>query len=175
VSTLLDDVAELLVKANEIENGNKNYSLTFKAHNKLTRLEDEFSGVKAALDPTTYDSTPLLVLKRSIQSAQDELNNLKQMAEYDMSDKVKLLTRLLNEAELFNKDVGSLRFKLSLLDQIIEEFEKEEFTVSSNISSEQLDYYEGIVDQIAKRDVSAAVEKHRELLDQFEKGLFLFY
>ncbi len=170
VNTLLDDVEELFLKTNEIENGNKNYSLTFKAHNKLTKLEEEFNTVKASVDPSQYEIMPLISLRRNIKNVQDDLTSLKQVAEYDVNDKIKTLTRLLNDAELFNKDVGSLNFKLSLLDQIIEEFEKEEYKVHTNISNEQVDYYESIVDQIVKRELSIAVEKHRELVEQFKKG-----
>ena len=170
VNTLLDDVEELFVKTSEIENGNKNYSLTFKAHNKLTKLEEELDLVKGSNDPSQYEATPLLSLKRTISQVQEDLNSLKLMAEYDINDKIKLLTSLLSDAELFNKDVSGLRLKLDLLDQIIEELDREDLKSFKNITDEHVNFYEGIVDQIVKKDFLGAIEKHKDLLDQFEKA-----
>lgn len=109
VNTLLDDVAELVVKADGIESGNKDSSLTFKANSKLMKLESDFQAIKDSVDPSQYDQTPLVLLQRSIKTVQNDLLGLKLMTEYNINDKIKLLTKLLADAELFNKDISDLR------------------------------------------------------------------
>ena len=118
VNTLLDDVNELVIKADGIESGNKDSSLTFKANSKLAKLESELNAIKESIDPSQYDQTPLVLLQRSIKTVQTDLLGLKLMTEYNINDKIKLLTRLLADAELFNKDISDLRIKLDILDKI---------------------------------------------------------
>lgn len=168
VNTLLDDVEELFVKADGIESGNRDSSLTFKAHNKLIKLENEFKLIDDAVDPSQYGNTPLLNLQRSIQSIQNDLLGLKLMTEYNINDKIKLLTKLLSDAELFNKDINDLRIKLDVLDQIIDELDKEELNDLKNITDDQLTIYENIVDQISSKDFQSTLDKYKELLDEFE-------
>ena len=109
MNTLLEDVAELVVKADGIESGNKDSSLTFKANSKLMKLESDFQAIKDSVDPSQYDQTPLVLLQRSIKTVQNDLLGLKLMTEYNINDKIKLLTKLLADAELFNKDISDLR------------------------------------------------------------------
>ena len=176
VHTLLDDVEELLMRTDQIEHGHrKNASLLLSAHGKLLRLEQEFeqaTKLVTALEPSQLDSMPLVALGRTIRLVGEDLSGLKTLAnEYDVSNKTRLLTRLLGEAELFNnREIGSLRIKLDLLDQIIDELDRADFKAVANVTDEQLNYYEGIVDQIVNKDLADALDKHRNLLEQFEKG-----
>lgn len=167
VHTLLDDVEELQMKANSIENGNKDSSLTFKAHNKLVILEDEFEKIKNSIDPNQYDSTPLSNLQRQIQIVQNDILGLKLMTEYDINDKIKLLSKLLEDAEMFSNEISELRNKLDVLDKLIDELDREDMKNFRNISEEQLHFYENLVDQIVKKDFKSLIEKHKNLLNEF--------
>lgn len=167
VNTLLDDLSELVIKADSIESGNKDSSLTFKANNKLIKLESEFAAIKAAVDPNMFDQTPLVLLQRSIKTVQNDLLGLKLMTEYNINDKIKLLTHLLNDAELFNKDISDLRIKLDILDKIIDDLDREDDKNYKNITDEQLVIYENLVDQIVKRDFTSTVSRFNELMNEY--------
>lgn len=170
VNTLLDDISELVIKADGIESGNKDSSLTFKAHNKLIKLENEFKIIKESTDSSQYDQTPLLNLQRSIITVQNDLLGLKLMTEYNINDKIKLLTKLFNEAELFNKDISDLRIKLDILDEIIDDLDREDVNNYKNITDEQLNIYENLVDQIVKKDFNTTLEKYKDLIRQFNEA-----
>lgn len=167
VNTLLDDIGELVIKADGIESGNNDSSLTFKANNKLTKLESDFEAVKAAVDPSQYDKTPLVMLQRSIKTVQNDLLGLKLMTEYNINDKIKLLSKLLGDADLFNKDISDLRIKLDILDKIIDDLDREDDKTYKNITDEQLLIYEQLVDQIIKRDFTTTVDRFNELFEEF--------
>ena len=170
VHTLLDDVEVLFLKADGIESGNKDSALTFRAQSKLVKLESEYNFIKDAVSPSQYDSTPLLNLQRAIKAIQSDLKDLKLFTEYNMNDKIKNLTGLLNDAELFNKDLNDLRMKLDVLDGIIGDLDNEDINDLRNITEEQLNVYEGIVDQIAKKDFNATLDKYKSLLHEFESA-----
>lgn len=170
VNTLLDDVNELVIKADGIESGNKDSSLTFKANSKLVKLESELNAIKDSIDPSQYDQTPLVLLQRSIKTVQTDLLGLKLMTEYNINDKIKLLTRLLSDAELFNKDISDLRIKLDILDKIIDDLDREDDKNYKNITDEQLLIYENLVDQIVKRDFTSTVNRFNELLGEFNSA-----
>lgn len=167
VNTLLDDLGELVIKADGIESGNRDSSLTFKANSKLAKLETDYQAVKAVVDPNKYDQTPLALLQRSIKTVQSDLLGLKLMTEYNINDKIKLLTKLLGDAELFNKDISDLRIKLDILDQIIDDLDREDDKSYKNITDEQLLIYESLVDQIVKRDFNSTLDRYNQLVDEF--------
>jgi laminin alpha 3/5 len=168
IHTILDDIEELFTKADSIESGNKDSSLTFKAQSKLTKLDKEFSFVKS-IDPSQYDSTILANLQRTIKQAQKELVGLKLMTELDMNEKIKNYTALLNDAEIFNKDLNELRLKLDVLDQIITDLDREDITDFKNITDVQMGIYENIVDQISSRDFNLTIDRHLDFLKEYEQ------
>jgi laminin, alpha 3/5 len=170
VHTLLDDVEMLFVKADGIESGNKDSSLTFKAHNKLVKLENELSLIENSMNPSEYDSTPLLNLQREIKRIQDDLKDLKLFTQYDMTDKIANLTSLLDDANSFNKEINELRIKLDILDGIINDLDSADMSDLKNVTDEQLNLYENIVDQIIRKDFSLSLDKYRKSLDEFKAG-----
>lgn len=170
VHTLLDDVEELQMRSDEIENGNKNYSLTFKAYNKLTRLEEDFEGVRANVEPSQLESVPLVTIRRNLQQVKEDLASLKSMAGYDINDKMKILNKMQSEADNCNRDISTLRLKMEMLEQLTSDLEREDISTFNTISDEQLTYYENMVDLIVKKDFNTAMNKHQDLLDQFDKA-----
>ena len=160
----------LFVKADGIESGNKDSSLTFKAHNKLVKLENELSLIEGSVSSADYDSTPLLSLQRDIKRIQNDLKDLKLFTQYNMNDKIANLTSLLGDAESFNKDINELRIKLDILDGIISDLDNSDMTDLRNVTDEQLNMYENIVDQIIRKDFSLTLENYKKSLDEFQKG-----
>lgn len=77
-------------------------------------MEAEFQKMKTQIDPSQYDQTPLLSLQRSIKTVQNDLLGLKLMTEYNINDKIKLLSKLLGDADNFNKDISDLRYSASI-------------------------------------------------------------
>jgi hypothetical protein len=112
----------------------------------------------------------LLNLQRAIKAIQNDLKDLKLFTEYNLNDKIKNLTGLLNDAELFNKDLNDLRMKLDVLDGIIGDLDNEDINDLRNVTEEQLTIYEGIVDQIARKDFNATLDKYKSLLQEFENA-----
>jgi len=160
----------LFVKADGIESGNKDSSLTFKAHNKLVKLENELSLIESSMSPSEYDSTPLLNLQREIKRIQDDLKDLKLFTQYDMTDKIANLTSLLDDANSFNKEINELRIKLDILDGIINDLDSADMSDLKNVTDEQLNLYENIVDQIIRKDFSLSLDKYKKSLDEFKAG-----
>ena len=174
VHTLLDDVEGLFIKADGIESGNKDSSLTFKAHNKLVKLESELSLIENSVKKDEYDATPLISLQREIKRIQDDLKDLKLFTQYNMNDKISNLTNLLDDANSFNKEINELRIKLDILDGIINDLDTADNSDMKNVTDEQLRIYENIVDQITKKDFGQALDNYRKSLDDFQAGKRFF-
>ena len=125
IDTLLDDLDILFIKVDGIENGNKNSSLTFKAHNKLIKLENEFKVISDSVDSTTYGSTPLVLLQKQIDNYQKKiLPEFQNMLTYPLADKMKAIKALLTDAENFNAEINGLRNKFDALDTVLNQMDK---------------------------------------------------
>ncbi|CAF0881627.1 unnamed protein product, partial [Brachionus calyciflorus] len=167
VHTLLDDVSELEMKAHGIQSGNKNSSLTFRAYQKIVKLENDFENIKNSISPSDYETTPLLNLQRQILSVQNDILSLKLMTDVDVNEKVKHLTKILSDSELLNKDLGELRVRIDLLDKLLDEIQNEEIDEDRFISEEKMALYESMRDRVVKRDFMPILDKYRSLLNEF--------
>jgi hypothetical protein len=176
VHTLLDDVEELIMRAEQTEDGNKNSSLTFKAHNKLIRLENEFNSIKddylkLQSDQDFETKIPLINIKKTIERINNvDLPNLKQMTQYPIEDKIKNLNGLVTEADTFNQEINELRMKLDLLDKIINELDRNNLHNLKNITEEQLTMFETIVDEISKKNINESLKRFDDLFQQYNNA-----
>lgn len=60
------------------------------------------------------------------------------------------------------------RIKLDILDQIIDDLDREDDKNYKNITDEQLLIYESLVDQIVKRDFTSTIDRYKQLVDEFD-------
>lgn len=167
VHTLLDDVAELEMKAHGIENGNKDSSLTFKAHQKLVRLETEFENIKASIDPSEYENTPLLNLQRQISSIQNDIISLKLMTDIDIKGKIKKFEKIHEESEKLNQELGVLRVNIDLLESMLQDIQNEETDNDNIITDEQMRIYEKMAERVTNRNFTDVLEKYQNLVKQY--------
>jgi len=128
VDTLLDDVALLRLKAEGVERGNENSSLTFKAHNKLTLLEAEFRQLQEVSDGKSVAALPLMSLQSSIVAIKEAIkeNVLPELAAsvaYPIVEKVEDLKALLVETQAFDRKVEELRVEFEALKRLIDQLD----------------------------------------------------
>jgi len=124
VDTLLDDVALLKLKAEGVERGNENSSLTFKAHNKLTLLEAEFRQLQEVSDGKSVAALPLMSLQSSIVAIKENvLPELAASVAYPIVEKVEDLKALLVETQAFDRKVEELRVEFEALKRLIDQLD----------------------------------------------------
>jgi len=120
----LDDLDILSIKVDGIENGNKDSSLTFKAQNKLVNLEEEFKRLTDNLDPTIYESSPLIMLQKQIDDHQRNLlPKFQQILALPLADKMKaklniyetMVDSILNKN--FNKTIDEYEDVIQLFEE----------------------------------------------------------
>ena len=174
VDTLLDDTDELFMKADSIENGHRNSSLTYKAHSKLVTLEAEFKRLKSGIPVDSYSNTPLANLQRSINHINTQvLPELMLATSFPIGDKITTIKNLLSEAGLLANDINELRAKIEVLDATIMNLDKKDEAAIYNLTDQQLIKYEALVDDIVKKNFNAKVDAYKKVLDDFENGKFL--
>ena len=168
VDTLLDDVELLILKVHGIESGNENSSLTYKAHNKLTLLENEFARLKATKESTALTQIPLLSLQNSIEHIQSiQLPQLKEAISFPIKDKIEPLKSLLAESEEFNRNIALLRNEFDGLESLIKLLENRDEDADSSDAVEGLDLYKQILQEIINRDFTIS-SSFKDSLEQFE-------
>ncbi len=171
IDTLLDDLDILFIKLDSIEDGNKNSSLTFKAHNKLVKLENEFKLISDSIDPSSYGITSLALFQKQIDNYQRNLlPELQNMLTYPLADKMKAIKTLLADAEEFNAEINSLRNKFDAFDTVLNQMDKSNLDSFRVVTDEELSVYEKLVDSIMKRNLNLTIDKYKNVMLDFEEA-----
>lgn len=155
VDTLLDDIELLFGVARGIENGNKDSSLTFKAHNKLTGLEKQFMDLKSLKEKKLESSPlPLLSLQNSINGIKEGvLPELRDAIDYPIVEKIEDLKLLLKETQVFDKNVDALRNEFEALKTLMDQLDRNDLMVeNAQIIEADMDIYRRIVEQISQKN-----------------------
>ena len=155
VDTLLDDLDILYLTADSIQNGNKNSSLTFKAHNKVALLEKQFNELNELKDSTESSQLPLQSLQATINDIKDRvMPELEDLVSYPIDEKLANLEELLVETEAFDKNVAELRDDFEILEQLITQLKDtnaEDESESIETIERDLNVYRTIVDGIIQK------------------------
>lgn len=166
----MDDLDILSIKVDGIENGNKDSSLTFKAQNKLVNLEEEFKRLTDNLDPTIYESSPLIMLQKQIDDHQRNLlPKFQQILALPLADKMKAIKSLLSEAEEFNQEINSLRNKFETLEAVLSQLDKTDLDSIRIVTDEELNIYETMVDSILNKNFNKTIDEYEDVIQLFEE------
>ena len=132
VDTLLDDVELLRLKAESVEKGNENSSLTFRAHNKLTMLEVEFQQLRTMSEKKSVATLPIMSLQNSINVIRVQvLPGLRLSVEYPIVEKVEELKGLLVSTQEFDRKVEELRVEFEALKKLMEQLDGKKGTTTT--------------------------------------------